>query len=265
MKKGKGLVGIIITIVIMILIFAGLVFAGIKIGFLKIDMNALKFGKQDVKEEESTQEENVDIYSKQYNVDEYATISKDEETGLRLVTFKKIESDLLDNFKSLQNDFKDTKVEEGNKKSNIARTNIDKAVFSVYSKDTVKKGEEIVSEDSYAVNINVESNLEVKNTDLIELYQKKVDDVSKDILNKFCEIVADASFVDETNTQIKATDIKAKSSEYTKIINENIDKVVIYTRKDKVYADVNVSKLIELFGLKTSDSKTFAEITSISI
>lgn len=263
MKKGKALLAVIITIVIMLLVFAGIVFAGIKLGVLKIDMSALNFGQEN--KEEEKEEKNVDIYSKEYNVDDYVTVAKDEDSGLKIVTFKVINSEVLNKFVELQNKFKDSTVESGNKKTNVVRNNADKGVLSVYTKETVKKGENVVSEESYAVNVNIENESEVKNNDLIELYGTSIESVSKSIINKFVEISADVTYTDSSNTVVKASDIKSNSSKYIESIKDNVDKLVIYTRKDKLYVDVNRSQLMELLGLKSTDNTKVIEITSISI
>lgn len=263
MKKGKTLLAVIITIVIMLLVFAGIVFAGIKLGVLKIDMSALNFGQENKVEEKA--EENIDIYSKEYNVDDYVTVAKDEESGLKLVTFKGINSDVLNKFLELQNKFKDSTVESGNKKTNVVRNNADKGVLSVYTKENVKKGEEIVSEVSYAVNVNIEDESEVKNSELIKLYGTSVENISKSIINKFVEVAADVTYTDSLSTVVKASDIKANSSKYIDVIKNNVDKLVIYTRKDKLYVDLNSSQLMELLGLKSTDNTKYIEITSISI
>lgn len=263
MKKGKALLAIIITIVIMLLVFAGIVFAGIKLGVLKIDMSALNFGQENKVEEKA--EENVDIYSKEYNVDDYVTVAKDEESGLKLVTFKGINSDVLNKFLELQNKFKDSTVESGNKKTNVVRNNADKGVLSVYTKETVKKGEEIVSEVSYAVNVNIEDESEVKNSELIKLYGTSIENISKAIVTKFTEISADVTYTDSSSAVVKASDIKANSSKYIDVLKDNVDKLVIYTRKEKLYVDVNSSQLMDLLGLKATDNTKVIEITSISI
>lgn len=263
MKKGKALLAIIITIVIMLLVFAGIVFAGIKLGVLKIDMSALNFGQENKVEEKA--EENVDIYSKEYNVDDYVTVAKDEESGLKLVTFKGTNSDVLNKFLELQNKFKDSTVESGNKKTNVVRNNADKGVLSVYTKETVKKGEEIVSEVSYAVNVNIEDESEVKNSELIKLYGTSIENISKAIVTKFTEISADVTYTDSSSAVVKASDIKANSSKYIDVLKGNVDKLVIYTRKEKLYVDVNSSQLMDLLGLKATDNTKVIEITSISI
>lgn len=263
MKKGKALLAIIITIVIMLLVFAGIVFAGIKLGVLKIDMSALNFGQENKVEEKA--EENVDIYSKEYNVDDYVTVAKDEESGLKLVTFKGINSDVLNKFLELQNKFKDSTVESGNKKTNVVRNNADKGVLSVYTKETVKKGEEIVSEVSYAVNVNIEDESEVKNSELIKLYGTSIENISKAIVTKFTEISADVTYTDSSSAVVKASDIKANSSKYIDVLKDNVEKLVIYTRKEKLYVDVNSSQLMDLLGLKATDNTKIIEITSISI
>lgn len=263
MKRGKALLAVIITIVIMLLVFAGIVFAGIKLGVLKIDMSALNFGQENKVEEK--EEENVDIYSKEYNVDDYVTVAKDEDSGLKLVTFKGINSEVLNKFVELQNKFKDSTVESGNKKTNVVRNNADKGVLSVYTKETVKKGEEIVSEVSYAVNVNIEDESEVKNSDLIKLYGTSIENISKAIVNKFTEISADVTYTDSSSTIVKPSDIKANSSKYIDVLKDNVDKLVIYTRKEKLYVDVNSSQLMELLGLKATDNTKIIEITSISI
>lgn len=263
MKKGKALLAVIITIIIMMLVFAGIVFAGIKLGVLKIDMSALNFGQESKVEEKA--EENVDIYSKEYNVDDYVTVAKDEDSGLKLVTFKGINSDVLNKFVELQNKFKDITVESGNKKTNVVRNNADKGILSVYTKETVKKGEEIVSEVSYAVNVNIEDESEVKNSDLIKLYGTSIENISKAIVTKFAEISTDVTYTDSSSTVVKASDIKANSSKYIDVLKDNVDKLVIYTRKEKLYVDVNSSQLIDILGLKVTDNTKVIGITSISI
>lgn len=262
MKKGKAVIAVIITILVMAIIFAGLVFAGIKLGVLKIDMNALNFGKENTEEE--VKEENVDIYSKEYNIDDYVSVSKDEESGLKLATFKNIKSDLLDKFIELQAKFKDYTIEDANKKTNTLRTNADKGVLSIYTKETVKKADSVIKETSYAVNVNIENGEEVTNAKLIELYGVNVDSISKAVINKFVEISGDVVYTDTANVQVSLSDIKANSGKYSEIIKSNIDKLVIYTRKDKLYVDVNQSAIAELLGLTSSTTKV-VEITSVSV
>ena len=118
MKKGNSLIAVIVTVLVMLLIIGGLGFAGVKLGIIKFDFNALKFNKPKVEEENK---ENVDIYSKEYNVDDYVSVAKDDENGLKLVTFKNVESDATTKFSSKQDKFKTLKVESGNKKTNIVR------------------------------------------------------------------------------------------------------------------------------------------------
>lgn len=263
MKKGKALLAVIITIVIMLLVFAGIVFMGIKFGVLKIDMSVLSFGQEN--KEEEKEEENVDIYSKEYNVDDYVTVSKDEDSGLKLVTFKVINSDVLNKFIELQNKFKDSIVEDGSRKTNVVRNNADRGVLSVYTKETIKKGENLVSESSYSVNVNIEDKSEIKNNDLIELYGTSIESVSKYIINKFVEISDDVTYTDFSGIVVKASDIKANPNKYVDLLKDNVNKLVIYTRKDKLYVDVNSLQLMELLELKTTDSTKDIEITSISM
>lgn len=263
MKKGKSLLAVIITIIIMLLVFVGLVFAGIKLGVLKIDMSILSFGKEEKQEENPVEE--VDIYSKEYNVDDYVSVTKDEESGLKLVSFKKVENNTLEKFKELQESFKSKEVNSANKKTNTVRTNANRGVLSVYTKETVKNAESILSETSYAVNVNVESNKEVKNSELIALYDSSEDAISKAVINKFLELSTDIVFTDSANAQVKSSDIKTDSTKYISVIKENIENLVIYIRKDKLYVDVNPTKLMEILGLKVVDTTKLVEITSVAI
>lgn len=263
MKSGKGALGIIITIVVMLLVFAGLVFAGIQIGFLKIDMHALNFGKA---KEEEKQEEQVDVYSKEYNVDDYVTVSKDDESGIKIVSFKTIEADVLDSFKQLQEKFKTGTLDSGNKKTNVVRTNADKGILSVYTKETIKKADTVVSENSYSANVNIESKEMVKNTELIDLYSTSAKNVSKALINKLVEVSTDITFTDiATNTQIKASDIKINIDKYTSIVEENIEKITMYSRKDTLYADLNSTTLLQILGLKADNATKLVDIYSISM
>ena len=258
MRQGKTIVGVIITIFVMLIIFVGIGFAGIKLGVLTIDFSKISLGEkttEEVKPEETT----VEIYSKEYNVDDYVETSKDEETGLKTVSFKKINEELTTLFAENQEKFKELDIKTGNKKTNIIRTNAEKGVLSVYEKDTVKNVDGVVSENSYSVNINIETNKLVKNAELIELYDKKVDNISKTLVNKFVEVAAEEKFEGD----ITADRIKENSSKYTALVKENIEKLVMYTRKDKIYVDINPSKFAELLGIKLSDASKLVEITSV--
>lgn len=259
MRQGKGIVGIIITIFVMIILFGGIVFAGIKLGVIKIDLSALKFAKEET--EEAKPEETVDIYSKEYNADDYVEITKDEESGLKAVNFKKIDDSLISDFTSNQEKFKELDVASGNKKTNVIRTNADKAILSVYEKDTVKNVDGIVSENSYVININVETSELAKNVDIMDLYDKKIDSVTKTLVNKFAEATAEEKFEGD----VTASSIKENSSKYTAIVKENIEKLVMYTRKDKLYVDMNPVKFAEILGLKLASSSKLAEITSVAL
>lgn len=265
MKKGKSTVSVIVTILIMIIVFSALIFTGIKIGFLKLDMSVLPFIKSNDKEEK--QEEQVDIYSEEYNVDDYVIVTKDEESGLKLVEFKNVKSDKLDDFVKSQEDFKDKVVEKDNKKTNTIRTNVNKAILSVYSKETIKKSEDVLDESSYAANVNIKTNVPATNSQMIELYNIKEDALVKTVLNKLIENVSGVTLVD-TNTQdtVKASDMNNNISKYTTIVKENIEKLTIYTRKDKLYCDVNNEELLTLLGLKLNTTNSaIKQISSISL
>lgn len=266
MRKGNGAIGIIVTIVIMLIIFSALVFAAIRIGLIKIDMNALSFNKPKQESNSDTQEQ-VDIYSKDYNVDDYVSVSKDEQSGLKLVEFKNIKSDDLEDFKTAQQTFKEQKLDSGNKRTNTVRTNADKGILSVYTKETIKKSEDIVKEISYAVNVNIQTGNKVTNLELLDLYDLKIDNLTKMIINKFIENSADLTYINiNTQAKISASDIKTNISKYTETIKENIEKLTLYTRKDKVYCDIDNEKILELLGLKLENSNTaFKEISSISL
>ena len=112
MKKGNALVAVIVTIVVMLLIVGGIGFAGVKLGVIKFDMGALNFGQ---KEEEKKDE--VDIYSKEYNVDDYVSVAKDDTSGVKLVTFKNNDSDDITKFTDKQIEFTKLKIDSGNKKT----------------------------------------------------------------------------------------------------------------------------------------------------
>ena len=262
MKKGNSLIAVIVTVLVMLLIIGGLGFAGVKLGVIKFDFNALKFSKPKVEEENK---ENVDIYSKEYNVDDYVSVAKDDESGLKLVTFKNVESDATTKFSSKQDEFKTLKVESGNKKTNIVRTNAQKGILSVYTKEIVKKADTVISENSYAVNVNIETKENVKNSEVLDLYEVKVDNVCKAVVNKLVEVSADLTYTDSTGAIVNASDIKNNTSKYTEIIKNNIENLVIYSRKDKVYVDVNPISLLKILGLNTSNSSKIVEVTSVAI
>lgn len=262
MKKGNSLIAVIVTVLVMLLIIGGLGFAGVKLGVIKFDFNALKFSKPKVEEENK---ENVDIYSKEYNVDDYVSVAKDDESGLKLVTFKNVESDTTAKFSSKQDEFKTLKVESGNKKTNIVRTNAQKGILSVYTKETVKKADTVISENSYAVNVNIETKENVKNSEVLDLYEVKVDNVCKAVVNKLVEVSADLTYTDSTGAIVNASDIKNNTSKYTEIIKNNIENLVIYSRKDKVYVDVNPISLLKILGLNTSNSSKIVDVTSVAI
>ena len=62
------------------------------------------------------------------------------------------------------------------------------------------------------------------------LYDKKIDSVTKTLVNKFAEATAEEKFEGD----VTASSIKENSSKYTAIVKENIEKLVMYTRKDKL-------------------------------
>lgn len=261
MRQGKAIVGVILTIVIMLILFGGIVFAGIKLGVITIDLSKLNLGTKEKEEVAKEEETTVDIYSKEYNAEDYVETSKDENSGLKTVNFKKIDESLVSEFTSNQEKFKELEISAGNKKSNVIRTNADKAILSVYEKDTVKNVDGVVSDNSYVVNINVETNEITKNTDLIELYDKKVDNISKTLVNKFIEVAAEEKFEGDTTVN----SIKEDTSKYTDLVKENIEKLVMYTRKDKLYVDMNPVKFAEILGLKLASSSKSVEITSVAL
>ena len=85
------------------------------------------------------------------------------------------------------------------------------------------------------------------------------------MVNKFVEESADITYTDSTGTKVKAADIKNNSSKYTEILKSNIEDLVVYTKKDKVYIDVNPVKLLKMFGLDTQDTSKIVNITSVAI
>lgn len=259
MRQGKVIVGVIVTIVIMLILFGGIVFAGIKLGVITIDLSKLNLGTKEKEEVAKEEETTVDIYSKEYNAEDYVETSKDEDSGLKTVNFKKIDESLVSEFTSNQEKFKELEISAGNKKSNVIRTNADKAILSVYEKDTVKNVDGVVSDNSYVVNINVETNELAKNADIIDLYDKKIDSVTKTLVNKFVEVAAEEKFEGD----ITANSIKEDTSKYTDLVKENIEKLVMYTRKDKLYVDINPVKFAEILGLKIASSSKLVEITSV--
>lgn len=261
MRQGKAVVGVIITIVIMLILFGGIGIAGIKLGVITLDLSKLNFGAKEKEEVVKEEETTVDIYSKEYNVEDYVETSKDEESGLKTVNFKKIDESLISEFTSNQEKFKELEISAGNKKSNVVRTNVDKGILSVYEKDTVKNVDGVVSDNSYSVNINVVTNEIAKNTDLIDLYDKKVDNISKTLVNKFAEATTEEKFEGD----VTASSIKENSSKYTAIVKENVEKLVMYTRKDKLYVDMNPVKFAEILGLKLASDSKLAEITSVAL
>lgn len=261
MKKGNAFVAIIVTIVVMLLIVGGIGFAGVKLGVIKFDMGALNnFGQ---KEEEKKDE--VDIYSKEYNVDDYVSVAKDDTSGVKLVTFKKNDSDDITKFTDKQIEFTKLKIDGGNKKTNVVRTNAEKGILSVYTKETVKKSDTIISESSYSINLSIESNEKIKNEDVFNIYNVKIDNVTKAVINKFAEESVDITYTDSTGSKVKAADIKNNSSKYAEILKSNIEDLVVYTKKDKVYIDVNPAKLLKMFGLETQDTSKIVNITSVAI
>lgn len=261
MKKGNAFVAIIVTIVVMLLIVGGIGFAGVKLGVIKFDMGALNNLGQ--KEEEKKDE--VDIYSKEYNVDDYVSVAKDDTSGVKLVTFKKNDSDDITKFTDKQIEFTKLKIDGGNKKTNVVRTNAEKGILSVYTKETVKKPDTIISESSYSINLSIESNEKIKNEDVFNIYNVKIDNVTKAVINKFAEESVDITYTDSTGSKVKAADIKNNSSKYAEILKSNIEDLVVYTKKDKVYIDVNPAKLLKLFGLETQDTSKIVNITSVAI
>ena len=56
-----------------------------------------------------------------------------------------------------------------------------------------------------------------------------------------------------------------KFRKYTEIIKNNIENLVIYSRKDKVYVDVNPISLLKILGLSTSNSSKVVDVTSVAI
>ena len=111
------------------------------------------------------------------------------------------------------------------------------------------------------VNINVETSELAKNVDIMDLYDKKIDSVTKTLVNKFAEATAEEKFEGD----VTASSIKENSSKYAAIVKENIEKLVMYTRKDKLYVDMNPVKFAEILGLKLASSSKLAEITSVAL
>ena len=105
----------------------------------------------------------------------------------------------------------------------------------------------------------------VKNSEVLDLYEVKVDNVCKAVVNKLVEVSADLTYTDSTGAIVNASDIKNNTSKYTEIIKNNIENLVIYSRKDKVYVDVNPISLLKILGLNTSNSSKIVDVTSVAI
>ena len=73
------------------------------------------------------------------------------------------------------------------------------------------------------------------------------------------------TYTDSTGAIVNASDIKNNTSKYTEIIKNNIENLVIYSRKDKVYVDVNPISLLKILGLNTSNSSKIVDVTSVAI
>ena len=99
----------------------------------------------------------------------------------------------------------------------------------------------------------------------MDLYEVKVDNVCKAVVNKLVEVSADLTYTDSTGAIVNASDIKNNTSKYTEIIKNNNENLVIYSRKDKVYVDVNPISLLKILGLNTSNSSKIVDVTSVAI